>query len=173
MKTIKWNGYSFNEDGTILNKDGSIKTPSYNRKGYQKSNFYVNGRGETHLIHKLFAFLYLGEKPKGMEIDHINNNRADNRPCNLRYVTKSENNKKSYDSGNRIVDGFKNANSRYTEEQFEKAIRCLNEGMSYGKVMRHSGIRNINTVYKLKKGIHFYCKVQRLSKEQGNCNRVE
>jgi hypothetical protein len=30
-------------------------------------------------------------KKKGFEIDHINRNRSDNRRCNLRYVTSSQN----------------------------------------------------------------------------------
>lgn len=166
MKIIKWKGYSFNEDGTILNKDGSLKIPSLNGKGYCKSNFYINGRGETHLIHNLFAFLFLGKKPEGMEVDHIDNDRTNNKPSNLRYISKSENNKKSYDCGNRIVEGFKNANSRYTEDQFKIALDCLNKGMSYGVAMKYSGIKNKATIAKLKKGTHFYCKVQRLSKEK-------
>lgn len=48
--------------------------------------------GEVFRAHRL-AWLYMyGEFPKN-EIDHINHNRADNRICNLRDVTRKENGK--------------------------------------------------------------------------------
>ena len=153
MKIIKWNGYSFCEDGTVLNKDGSIKRCMINKKGYYISNFYVNGRLETHFIHTLIAYLFLGKKPIGYEVDHINNNRLDNRVCNLQYLTKSENNKKSYDSGN----------SKFSKEQFELVIKLLEEGNTYGKIVKLTGVGK-GTVAKIARGEHFICKVQRLSK---------
>ena len=46
---------------------------------------------KTYLVHRL-AWLYVhGEFPE--EIDHINHDRADNRICNLRGVTRVENRK--------------------------------------------------------------------------------
>ena len=164
MKIIKWNGYSFCEDGTVLNKDGSIKRCVINKKGYYISSFYINGRLETHLIHTLIAYLFLGKKPVGYEVDHINNNRLDNRVCNLQYLTKSENNKKSYDSGNRNVSGFNNPNSKFSKEQFELVVKLLEEGKSYGKIVKLTGVGK-GTVAKIAKGKHFICKVQRLSKD--------
>lgn len=107
-----WNGYSFDEDGIVYNKDGSIKAVSDNGKGYPITGFYFDGKLTTRAVHKVVAELWLGECPEGYEVDHINNNRWDFRPSNLRYVSKSENNQKSYDSGNRDVTGEKNANSK-------------------------------------------------------------
>jgi hypothetical protein len=34
---------------------------------------------------------FVGPRPKGFETDHVNGNKADNRLCNLEYVTKKEN----------------------------------------------------------------------------------
>jgi hypothetical protein len=47
---------------------------------------------KSYLAHRL-AWLYVhGEWPENL-IDHINNNRSDNRICNLRKATKTENNR--------------------------------------------------------------------------------
>lgn len=54
--------------------------------GYLKSTI----RGKGYLAHRVIWALQTGAWPKG-EIDHINGNRADNRWCNLRVVTRQEN----------------------------------------------------------------------------------
>ena len=42
-------------------------------------------------IHKLVAEYFIGERPEGYEIDHIDGNYLNNRADNLRYVTRREN----------------------------------------------------------------------------------
>lgn len=44
-----------------------------------------------HLTHRIIWEMHNGEIPEGMEIDHINGVRDDNRIENLRCVTKGEN----------------------------------------------------------------------------------
>jgi hypothetical protein len=43
------------------------------------------------LVHRLVWIYFYGDIPAGMEIDHINNIKRDNRIENLRCVTKSKN----------------------------------------------------------------------------------
>jgi len=43
------------------------------------------------LLHRLVYELFVGEIPKGYEIDHIDNDRTNNRIDNLRIVTHKEN----------------------------------------------------------------------------------
>lgn len=49
--------------------------------------------GKTHKAHRIIWLMVYGEwvEYPGFEIDHINGDRADNRLCNLRKVTKSAN----------------------------------------------------------------------------------
>lgn len=102
MKFINWNGYIVRADGSILNKDGSLKTTKVNPKNYHFTNFYYEGRLRCHVIQRVVWMAFNGNIPEGLEIDHINNDRGDNRLCNLQMLSKSDNNQKSYDSGNRL-----------------------------------------------------------------------
>ena len=43
------------------------------------------------LVHRAIWIWHNGEIPKGLEIDHINGNRKDNRIENLRLVTRQQN----------------------------------------------------------------------------------
>jgi hypothetical protein len=61
--------------------------------GSKDANGYIRGgiRPKSYLAHHLAWYLAHGRWPA--EIDHINGVRDDNRLCNLREVTRAENNK--------------------------------------------------------------------------------
>lgn len=70
----------------------SMKWKRSNRVGSKKSNGYMQVAigGKVYYQHRL-AWLYMtGEMPDS-EIDHINGIRDDNRWCNLRLATSSQN----------------------------------------------------------------------------------
>ena len=72
----------------------------------------IDGKWTTRHLHRLMYECFVGKVPEGYEVDHINDIRDDNRLDNFQLLTKSENNKKSYTSGNRNVSGQNNANSK-------------------------------------------------------------
>lgn len=45
----------------------------------------------TFHVHELVALAFIGPRPEGYHINHINGNKRDNRPDNLEYVTAAEN----------------------------------------------------------------------------------
>ena len=60
---------------------------------YLRVDLY-NGRNKLRLatyVHKLVAEYFIGPRPEGLVIDHIDGNYLNNRVDNLRYVTRSEN----------------------------------------------------------------------------------
>lgn len=109
---IDWNGYKVDKEGNIYNKNGSLKKLSLNPKGYLFSNFYYNSKLNCHLAHTVIWRAWNGEIPKGYEVDHEDNDRLNNKLSNLQLLTKSQNNQKAYDSGNRnFLFGQTNPNS--------------------------------------------------------------
>ena len=58
-----------------------------NNSGY----LIMNVEGKTRTVHSLVAETFLGERPEGYDIDHINGDKTDNKAENLRYVTHTEN----------------------------------------------------------------------------------
>lgn len=49
--------------------------------------------GGSRTVHSLVAEAFIGACPEGCEVLHRNGNPSDNRPSNLRYGTRSENNR--------------------------------------------------------------------------------
>tara|TARA_R110002020_G_scaffold318905_12_gene534589 strand:- start:1304 stop:1816 length:513 start_codon:yes stop_codon:yes gene_type:complete len=94
-----------NNRATFIRK-GRILKPAPNTKGYLTVVLCDKGNNKTFKIHKLVAIAFLNHKPCGMDevIDHINEDKTDNRSWNLRKTSNRENLSRSY----------KNASSKYT-----------------------------------------------------------
>ena len=68
-----------------------IMKPEVTFNGYLRVGLYKNGRFHHKRIASLVAEAFLGIKPNGKEIDHIDGDKTNNTPENLRYVTHKEN----------------------------------------------------------------------------------
>lgn len=80
--------YSASKCGGIFsNISGRFLTPSIHPGGYHTVMFSVKERKPKRLyVHALIADTFIGVRPHGHEVDHINRIKTDNRPENLRYV---------------------------------------------------------------------------------------
>ena len=96
-KPIKgYPGYAINEIGEVISTKGKkphtlqpyVTTSRYLCVALQKEG---SSRGRMMTVHSLVAQAFLGDRPKGMVIDHIDGNRFNNHYTNLRYCTQKEN----------------------------------------------------------------------------------
>ena len=77
-----------------------LKTPP-GGGGYYQCNLYLNGKQKLFNVHKLVAISFLNHKPNGMKIvvDHIDNNKSNNRLENLQLISQRQNSSKDKKGG--------------------------------------------------------------------------
>lgn len=147
-------GYKVSPDGTIYNKDGTVKSMFLSKKGYLYSSFCLGSRSnsKTKSAHRLVAELYIPkpESDKELEVDHIDGDRSNNCVSNLRWVTHGENVQHSYDSGRRNVSGERNANCKVlTEEEVRRICEMIVDGNTPPKISKTLGLpyNNVRAVF--------------------------
>lgn len=90
-KLINGYDYSVSSLGRIRNnRTGRILKGVPNTFGYLQVFLYKNGKSKKFTIHQLVASYFLHDQI-GKEINHINEDKLDNRVENLEYITHKEN----------------------------------------------------------------------------------
>ena len=75
---------------TKFNKRKQLK-PGLDRHGYLKVELWVKGKAKSINIHRLVAIHFI-PNPEGLsDVDHIDQNKLNNNLNNLRWVTRSDN----------------------------------------------------------------------------------
>lgn len=93
------------KDGRVELHRGKILKPQRLKNGYQEV-YLCDGKSRRHrTVHSLVAGAFLGERPAGHDVLHLNGDRSDNRVENLRYGTRSENFHSTYDYGGKQATG--------------------------------------------------------------------
>lgn len=116
-------------------KVGLIKKTRTLPKGYLVVSLSVRNKPETRLVHRLVADAFHGGCVPGLQVNHIDGDRKNNRPENLEYVTQSENNLHAVKRigayrGNRRKD------STVTAEIVKAIYEKHKEGMGYTRLSR-------------------------------------
>ena len=86
--------YEVSADGRFVRNIKSKKYLQMKKRGhneYYAVHISIKGNDRWVYVHQLVAECWLGPKPDGLEIDHIDRNKYNNHHGNLRYVTHSVN----------------------------------------------------------------------------------
>lgn len=145
---IEWSKYLKYRDGNLywlVTRNNRVQAGSLagtiSDEGYVK----VMIRKKAYHAHRIIWEMHYGKIPEGMEVDHINHDRTDNRIENLRLVTKQVNmkNKSSYSNNKSGVTGVswhskkkkwvaqiqcnKKKMMLYEGDNFDDAVKARNE----------------------------------------------
>lgn len=114
---------------------GRILNPKTDDHGYIRITLHKKGRGKTIRIHRIIMETFHGECPSGMEVNHKNGDKTDNRLSNLEYVTLQENMHHSWNVLGRpnMAKGEGHGMSKLTDNDVRE-IRRLFETGQYTKV---------------------------------------
>lgn len=103
--------------------------------GYVYVKLYKCGK----MAHRLICEAHYGFRD-GLEVNHKNSIRNDNRIENLEWVTKSENAIHSFKYGFNSHKGDKNSRSVLKSTDIPEIIRMRNSGLTYVEISKKYGV---------------------------------
>ena len=117
--------YEVSTEGNVRNmKTGRILKPqTIHTTGYSQVYLSKNGKIRWYKIHRLVATMFIPNPNEYGTVNHINHNKADNRVCNLEWMS--------------IENNVQDAN--------EKKVRCIETGKIYDSIVKASKDTGIST----------------------------
>lgn len=115
--------YWVSDNGAVKGTHGKALSQHRDRNGY----LTVRIAGNTRRVHKLVAEAFLGPRPVGYQVAHLDGNPANNGVENLTYCTAAENIGHKVGHGT-MANGSRNGNSRLKESQVLEIKQRLASG---------------------------------------------
>ena len=136
-------GYAADAAGNIINNRGKILKQHkgwVNRKAtfYMKASIFKDGIKKVPGVHQIVADAWLGPCPEGLEVDHKDFDKSNNKPANLEYVTHQENIRRAVKAG-RWPDRHGELNSnwgRHPDEATRELMRQAKLGERHWRAVK-------------------------------------
>lgn len=93
-----------------------ILLPTHSKGGYPSYYLHAGGKRWATSIHNMVAMHFIGPRPKGLHVAHLDGDNKNNRVENLRYVTPQVNSSHKLFHGTHLA-GERHHSSAITENQ--------------------------------------------------------
>ncbi len=126
--------YLFNyENGELVRRTVEHRVGRIGQKIGWSHNGYIRAvvDQEFEYVHRLIWIFHFGSIPDGMEIDHINHNKRDNRIENLRAVTPLTN-KRNRSKAKHNSSGYSNIRYRSDIGKYQVRFKVNGREQSFG-----------------------------------------
>lgn len=121
-------------------KIGRILSQQLINSGYLVVNLWENNTPAIRLVHRVVFTAFNGPIPEGLDVNHENSDRLDNRPENLTAMTRRENIHHAIAAGRIDVVGEKNPQAIITPD-IVRAIRAdYAAGLGYKRLAKKHGL---------------------------------
>lgn len=116
--------------GEWRDKKLTFRVSDYTGAGYLATGLRLEGnRFKTHYVHRIVTQFFIGNIPKGMQVNHIDGNRFNNSADNLEIVSPLENMQNAVDRG--ALSGYRRNMAKMSLEEFRDIRRLLKEGYKH------------------------------------------
>ena len=140
MKDIPgYDDYRATDDGHIVRKDRIGALYEHRHEGYMFVKVRVSGRRIKRPVHQLVALAFMGTRPAGKQVRHLNGIATDNRPNNLVYGTAVENYRDAVLHGRRGLDELA-PRVKLAQASMQQAIQRVRDGEQIANVAQALGI---------------------------------
>lgn len=136
---VDGNGDVWRKAGTPRCKVRRKLTPGISSNGYLLVALSSGSKVRSMMVHKVVASAFIGPRPDGMEVCHINGSRLNNRPSNLRYDTRKGNMADQIRDG-KTPRGTKSGSNKYDKELVRGVRTARALGNTYEQISRIYGI---------------------------------
>jgi hypothetical protein len=131
--------YTVSDEGEIYSfLSGKILKPSSAGRGYRKVSLCKEGHVSHAYVHHIVAEAFIGERPTGHEVAHLDGNASNNRIENLVYATHAENEAHKKHHGTSAA-GENNGMCKFSDETIT-SIREAKGTMSQAAIGRKFGV---------------------------------
>ena len=136
--------------GTLRTKRKMMRL-SENNRGYKMVWLTLSKKRSLRLVHRLVVEAFRGPIAIGMEVNHRNGVKADNRIANLEVVTRSENLLHAHATGLSTQHGETHHNAKLTHADVD-AIRAMSASMTQAALASMFGA-NQSSISRILSGI--------------------
>ena len=104
-----------------------VLTPQLTANGYLHISLHKDKKIEQFYIHRLVAEAFVPNLDNKPEVNHINEDKTDNRACNLCWMTHEENNNygtKNFKTSKKLKNFYKSHSSPFKGKSHSEEVKC-------------------------------------------------
>jgi hypothetical protein len=106
------------------------------KHGYKKINYQPDGSRTPLYVHRLIALTFVEGYQDGLQVNHKNGIKTDNRPDNLEWITAAANVIHAWESGLAANRGEKSAQAKLTNEDVRTIRRLADSGIAKREIAK-------------------------------------